>query len=176
MRVRSFLLILPLFLCLASHAMSAVADTTSLITKEVSIKGLVKHPFTCTLDNILQLKPETHKNLNIVCSSGETKKVLNSFEGVSLKYLLDSAGIIMPRPKERGKYFIIIKASDGYTVIYAWNEIYNNPTGDHVFLIYKENGQPILEDGRFVMICGNDKVTGPRHVKWVESIKVSKLP
>lgn len=164
-----------IFLLLHVFCQAVPADT-SLITREVQVKGLVKHPFTCTLDNIHQLQPETYNHVNIVCSSGETKKVLNSFKGVLLKKILDSAGIIMPKPKERGKYFIKVKASDGYTVLYAWNEIYNNPTGEHVFLIYAENGRPILDDGRFVMICSNDKVTGPRHVKWVQSIEVARLP
>lgn len=160
----------------AAHGMPLVADTAGLITDKVVVTGLVEHPFTITLDNIRQLKPQTYNEVNIVCSSGETKKILHSFEGVSLKNILDSAGIKMPRPKERGKYYIAVRASDGYTTIYAWNEIYNNPTGDHVFLIFSENGQPILQDGRFVMICRNDKITGPRHVKWVERIEVAKLP
>lgn len=167
------------FLLLVSfpgYAISFAPDTTGQITNKVAVTGLVKHPFTITLDNIHQLKPQACNDVNIVCSSGETKKVLHSFEGVSLKYILDSAGIKMPRPKERGKYYIAVRASDGYTTIYAWNDIYNNPTGDHVFLIFSENSQPILQDGRFVMICRNDKVTGPRHVKWVERIEVARLP
>jgi DMSO/TMAO reductase YedYZ molybdopterin-dependent catalytic subunit len=172
MRLLSFLLLLSL----ASHGMPPATDTAGLITDKVIVTGLVEHPFTITLDNIHQLKPQTYSDVNIVCSSGETKKVLHSFEGVSLKYILDSAGIKMPRPKEKGKYYIKVRASDGYTTMYAWNEIYNNPTGDHVFLIFSENGQPVLQDGRFVMICRNDKITGPRHVKWVERIEVAKLP
>ncbi|GEP98409.1 molybdopterin-dependent oxidoreductase [Chitinophaga cymbidii] len=165
-----------LLVSLAGQAIPPVTDTTEPVTDQVVVHGLIAHPFTITLDNIRHFKPQTYQNMNIVCSSGETKKVLRSFEGISLKYILDSAGITMPRPKERGKYYIAVRASDGYTTIYAWNDIYNNPTGDEVFLIFAENGRPIMEDGRFVMICRNDKITGPRHVKWVESIEVARLP
>lgn len=146
------------------------------ISEQVAVKGLIERPFTITLQNIDRFRPEVHNNVNIVCSSGETKKELRSFKGIPLKRVLDSAGIIMPKPKERGKYYIAVRATDGYTTLYAWNEIYNNPTGSQVFLIYEENGLPIREEGRFVMICGNDIITGPRHVKWVESITVEKLP
>ncbi|WP_157986306.1 molybdopterin-dependent oxidoreductase [Chitinophaga alhagiae] len=158
-----------LLLHLICHGQAEISD-------QVAVKGLIERPFTINLKTIGSLQPEVHNNLNIVCSSGETKKELRSFRGVALKRILDSAGIVMPRPKERGKYYIAVRATDGYTTLYAWNEIYNNPTGNHVFLIYEENGQPIREDGRFVMICGNDVVTGPRHVKWVSSISVEKLP
>jgi DMSO/TMAO reductase YedYZ molybdopterin-dependent catalytic subunit len=158
-----------LLLHLICHAQAETAD-------QVAVKGLITHPFIIDLQSIERMQPEVHNNVNIVCSSGETKKELRSFKGISLKRILDNAGIVMPKPKERGKYYIAVRATDGYTTLYAWNEIYNNPTGNHVFLIYEENGQPIREDGRFVMICSNDLVTGPRHVKWVQSITVEKLP
>lgn len=151
----------------------AVADTT---INQVEIKGLVEHPLVITLSNVSAFGPETHKNFKITGSTGETKRVLDSFKGVSLKRILDSAKIIMPKPKEKGKYYIAVKASDGYTTLYAWNEIYNNPTGDHVFLVFEEDGKPIEEGGKFVTICSNDKLTGPRHVKWVQTIEVGKLP
>ncbi|WP_346320365.1 molybdopterin-dependent oxidoreductase [Chitinophaga sp. YIM B06452] len=171
MYLRSILL--GAFLLITATAFSATPPDT---THQVMVKGLIRHAFTCTLNNVDAFRPETRNNLDIVCSSGETKKVLRSFTGISLKNILDSAGIIMERRKDRGKYYIAIKATDGYTVLYSWNDIYNNPTGDNVYLIYRENGQPITEDGLFVMICANDKVTGPRHVKWVSSIEVGRLP
>ncbi|MRG46620.1 molybdopterin-dependent oxidoreductase [Chitinophaga sp. SYP-B3965] len=151
----------------------AVTDTT---TNKVAVKGLVEHSFVINLSNISHLKPETRKDLNITGSTGDIKKTFRTYKGVSLKHILDSAKIKMPMHKERGKYYISVKASDGYTTMYSWNEIYNNPTGDNVFLVFEVNGAPIKEDGQFVMICSNDKPTGPRHVKWVEEIEVGKLP
>ncbi|MET7000088.1 molybdopterin-dependent oxidoreductase [Chitinophaga defluvii] len=174
MRLRFFLMACTCLLIMTAYASSA--DTSAPITTQVQVKGLVKHPFACTLKNVHLLKPETHTNLNIVGAKGEIKKVFRSFKGVSLKNILDSAGVDMPNPKEKGKYYITIKASDGYTVLYSWNDIYNNPTGDHVFLVFSVNDQPVQKDGQFVMVCTNDKITGPRHVKWVESIEVAKLP
>lgn len=146
------------------------------ITNKVAVKGLVEHPFEITLSNIKAFKPETQKNLKIIGSTGDVKKTFNSFKGVSLKHILDSAKITMPNHKERGKYYIAVKASDGYTTLYSWNDIFNNPTGDHVFLVFEVNGKPIEEDGKFVMVCSNDKITGARHVKWVQEIEVGKLP
>lgn len=170
MLIRSFFTIAALF---TSMVAMAITDT---ITNKVEVKGLVEHPFVITLSNIETLKPEIRKDLKIIGSTGETKKTFHTYKGVSLKRILDSAKITMPKPKEKGKFYIAVKASDGYTTLYSWNEIYNNPTGDHVFLIYEENGKAIKEDGQFVMICSNDKITGARHVKWVQTIEVGKLP
>lgn len=174
MLIRLFCTTAILFITMAVSA-TPVADT-ALITTKVAVKGLVEHPLVISLSNVSHFNPETHKNYPIIGSTGETKKVLKSFKGVSLKRILDSAKIIMPKPKEKGKYYISVKASDGYTSLYSWNEIFNNPTGDHVFLIYEVDGAPIKEDGTFIMICSNDKITGARHVKWVETIEVGKLP
>ncbi|CAL1518429.1 molybdopterin-dependent oxidoreductase [Chitinophaga sp. MM2321] len=151
-------------------------DTTQRITTTVVVKGLVAHPLVLDINNINQLKVVTGHHLNIVGATGDIKKTFDSYKGISLKSILDSAVITIGHPKEKGKYYIIVKGSDGYTSLYSWNDIYNNPTGEHVFLLFEENGKPIMKDGRFVMICSNDKITGPRHVKWVESIEVAKLP
>jgi len=161
MLIRSFFLIAALF---------------TNITDKVTVKGLVEHPFEITISNINAFKPEMHKDLKIIGSKGDVKKTFNTFKGVSLKRILDSAKISMPDHKERGKYYIAVKASDGYTSLYSWNDIFNNPTGDHVFLVFEVNGKPIEEDGKFVMVCSNDKITGARHVKWVQEIEVGKLP
>ncbi|SIO47355.1 molybdopterin-dependent oxidoreductase [Chitinophaga niabensis] len=146
------------------------------VTNKVTVKGLVEHPLEITRSNIKAFKPETQKDLKIIGSTGDVKKTFNSYKGVSLKSILDSAKITMPNHKERGKYYIAVKASDGYTTLYSWNDIFNNPTGDHVFLVFEVNGKPIEEDGQFVMVCSNDKITGARHVKWVQEIEVGKLP
>ena len=80
----------------------------------------------------------------------------------------------MKQPKDRGKYYILVSSSDDYQVLFAWNELYSSNTGEQVLLLYEENGKPIEEDGAFVVICTRDEITGPRHVKWVESIEVRR--
>ncbi|HVI48639.1 MAG TPA: GNAT family N-acetyltransferase [Chitinophaga sp.] len=153
-----------------------IPQVSAQVTTQVEVTGLVEHPLTYSIDHLQGLKTFTGHDLKIVGAKGDVRKTFHTYKGISLKSILDSAKIVMPQPKEKGKYYIIVKGSDSYTVLYSWNEIFNNPTGTHVYLIFEENGKPITDDGRFVMICSNDNITGPRHVKWVQRIEVARLP
>lgn len=110
-----------------------------------------------------------------MCATGEVKKAVRSFKGILLRDILDSAQVQMPRKKARGEYIIYVTASDGYTVIFAWNELYYSPAGENTWLLFEENGQPISEEGKFIILCTSDVVTGLRHVKWVENIEVKRI-
>lgn len=147
-------------------------SNTDFHTTKVEIKGLVQNPMTLTVQDLMTRKVITGNDFAVTSPTGAVRKQIDSYKGVLLKDLLDEAKIIMEQPKDRGKYYILITASDGYQVLFAWNELYSSNTGKQVFLLYEENGKPIEEDGAFVVICTSDEVTGPRHVKWVESIAV----
>lgn len=144
-------------------------------TTEVEIKGLVEKPMTLTVQDLKKRKGITGKDFVITSHTGAVRRTLDSYTGVLLKDVLDEAKIVMNSPKDRGKYYILITASDGYKVLFSYNELYSSNTGEQVFLLYEENGKPIEEDGAFVVICASDEITGPRHVKWVESVTVNRL-
>lgn len=101
--------------------------------------------------------------------------MITSFRAVLLRDLLDRAGVDLVNPKEKGRYYIVTRATDGYTAVFAYNELVNNPTGQQVFVLFDENGKPITDDGAFVLLTANDTVTGARHVKWLNTIDVRKV-
>ena len=68
-----------------------------------------------------------------------------------------------------------LEKRDGYTAIFSYHEIFNNPTGDKILVLFEENGMPIDKDGAFVLISATDKITGARHVKWLKTIEVKKI-
>jgi DMSO/TMAO reductase YedYZ molybdopterin-dependent catalytic subunit len=174
MKINICFLIITLFILTITCA--SAQDTARHYSNEVTIKGLVAHPFICNMACIRQLKTQTGNNLNIVGAGGDIRKTFRTYKAVTLKTLLDSATIIIDKPKEKGRYYVVVTAIDGYTTLYSWNELFNNSNGDHVFLLYEENDKPIEQDGRFVMVSASDKITGARHVKWVKTIEVAKLP
>lgn len=146
------------------------------LSQQVSVSGEIQKPALITLANIQRFNVrQVSQKQNIVCASGEIKKEIKSFKGVLLREIIDSCHVALEKKKERGQFYVYVVASDGYKVIFSLNELLYGPAADQTWLIFEENGKPITEDGRFVVICNSDKITGPRHVKWVEKIIVGKL-
>lgn len=145
------------------------------LTKEIKLFGEVKYPLTITVDSLKLMKVFEGGELQLVCRSGENRKKINNFKGVLLKDLLDKAQMQINH-KESGKYIVKITSTNHYVVTYALNEILFNETGNNVYVIFEENGEPITKDGGLMSVLTlNDQVTGVRHVKWPELIEIIKL-
>lgn len=155
----------------------AQAQSTSYITEQVEITGLVEKPLTIHMKNVDSFGAKTVAfEQKVTNASGEVKKVRENFRGVLLTDLLEKAEVKLPFKKARGEFYVLVTASDGYKVIFAWNELQFGPAGQNTWLIFEENGQPITEEGKFVLLCTSDLVRGPRHVKWVANIEVKRIP
>lgn len=149
-------------------------DSTKYISKQVKIAGNVEHPLTLTVDSLKKMKVETIENFNVICSSGATMKTDKTCKGVLLKDILEKAIIKQANHKDRN-FYIVARATDGYKATFSWAELFNNPTGENVYVLFEENGKPIKEEGDIILICKNDIKTGPRHVYWLKSIEVNRV-
>lgn len=149
-------------------------DSAKYISKQVNIAGNVEHPLTLTVDSLKKMKVVTIENFNVICSSGATMKTDKTCKGVLLKDILEKANIKQADHKDRN-FYIVAKATDGYKATFSWAELFNNPTGDNVYVLFEENGKPIKEEGDMILICKNDIKTGPRHVYWLKSIEVNRV-
>lgn len=154
---------------------TAPAPLAQKTSEKVLITGLVERPLTITLDTLRTMPAQTGGPINIVSTSGQVRRRIQSFRGVLLRDLLDKAHIQMPNQKEKGKYYIVAQATDGYTAVFAYNELFNNPTGKQVFILFEEDSKPIADDGAFVLLTADDTVTGARHVKWLNRIDIRKV-
>ena len=149
-------------------------DSTKYISTQITVSGDVEKPLTLTIDSLKNMNVVTIENFTVVCESGANMKENKSCRGVLLKDILEKAKIIQLNHKDRN-FYIVARATDNYKASFSWAEIFNNPTGDNVYVIFEENNQPIKAQGEMILICKNDIKTGPRHVYWLNSIEVNRI-
>ncbi len=149
-------------------------DSMKYTSKQVTITGDVEHPLTLTVDSLKRMNVETIENFKVVCQSGANMKEDKTCKGVLLRTILEKAKIIQKNHKDRN-FYIVARATDDYKATFSWAEIFNNPTGDNVYILFEENAQPIKAQGDMILICKNDIKTGPRHVYWLKSIEVNRV-
>lgn len=149
-------------------------DSAKYISKQITVSGDVENPLTLTVDSLKNMNVVTIENFTVVCESGANMKENRSCKGVLLKDILGKAKIIQLNHKDRN-FYIVARATDNYKASFSWAEIFNNPTGDNVYVIFEENDQAIKAQGEMILICKNDIKTGPRHVYWLNSIEVNRI-
>lgn len=170
--IRRFLIALAALATIAAHAQS---DDASHVRDTVHLTGLVDRPLLIHPGNVATFPVQgVDLATDVTCADGEVKRTIRQARGILLRDLLDSAGVQLEHKKARGEYLVYVAASDDYNVIFSWNELRYGPAGEHTWLLFEEDGKPLLENGRFIIFCTSDVVTGPRHVKWVEEISVRR--
>ena len=137
-------------------------------TASVAITGEVATPLNLTLQDL-----STFKQVSQKVKDRDGKE--HEFKGVALIELLEKAGVTTGsklRGENLAKY-VLIKAADGYEVIYALAEIDPEFTSQVIILATEKNGQPIPSgEGPFRIITPNDKKPA-RWIREVRSIKVA---
>lgn len=170
---RSLLIPFLFLVVTATHGQESAAVH---VRDTVRLTGLVERPLTIHVGNVANYPVRTlDLSADVICADGDVKRTIRQARGILLRDLLDSAGVQLAHKKARGEYLVYVAASDDYNVIFSWNELRYGPAGKHTWLLFEEDGKPLLENGRFIVICTSDLVTGPRHVKWVERIDVRRM-
>lgn len=96
------------------------------------------------------------------------------YKGVLLVHILDSAGVTLGsklRGENLAKY-VLVKASDGYEVIFALPEIDPEFTTQTILLAYEVDGKPLAKgEGPFRLVVPNDK----RPARWIRELATIKV-
>ncbi|XPV69396.1 MAG: hypothetical protein ACNI25_02185 [Halarcobacter sp.] len=133
----------------------------------LSVNGQIKEPYRLTKEEFERIPHSTIKNVNIVCASGEEKQKPKDLNGVLLIQLIQKAKIDIKSRKKLNQIVVLATASDNYTVVFSYNELFNTTIGNEVIVVY--------ENESFSLYSKKDFLTGPRHVYALTNIKIQLI-
>ncbi len=168
--MKKSMLLLFTLLSFAGFSQKDLGRTTAFI-----ISGEVKSPITISLLDLTKYTELSIGDIIITNHLGEKKSEQKALKGVLLKEVLQNAEITNESPRVLSEFYFQCKAADGYLVVYSWNELFNSPIGESIFLVTSKNGVKINDlDESILMISSKDYKTGRRYVKALTSIEVKR--
>jgi hypothetical protein len=167
-------LILLLLLIITSTIINAQKIIES--TNQFTIMGLVDKPKIVSFNDLDKEKVTELGDIKITNHLGEFKKEYKNVKGVSLLSLMKDVNITASSPKLLSEYYFILKASDGYSAVISWNELFNTEIGNTFFLVVEADNKN-QKDGseKILLISTKDFKTGRRHIKGLQSIEVKRI-
>ena len=154
-----------LFLGLLISSVSIYAQTAN--KPFFTVEGEVLKPLKLTLEDLSNLK-----QTEVKAKDRDGKE--HTFKGVRLVDILDSAGVTLGK-ELRGENltkYILIKAVDGYEVIFSLPEVDPEFTGQTIILAYQVDGNPLPKgEGPFRIVAPNDK----KPARWIRELSMIKV-
>jgi DMSO/TMAO reductase YedYZ molybdopterin-dependent catalytic subunit len=128
----------------------------------LSINGNVERPLQLTPADLVKLSRHTER-------VKDHDGVDASFSGVALVEILRLAGVALGE-QLRGKAlttYLLVKAADGYQVVFALPELDSGFTDRVIFLADQRDGKPLsAKEGPLRIIVPGEK----RHARWVRQV------
>lgn len=144
-------------------------------TSSFIITGGVKKELTISVSDLQKLTIHNIGDVPITNHLGEPRGTAKNLKGVLFKDVLALADFDAESPKVLSEYFFVCVASDQYTVVYSWNELFNTAVGESVFVVLEKAGRQVGQmDDSMLMISPNDYRTGRRHVKNLARVEVKR--
>jgi hypothetical protein len=145
-------------------------------TKSFTVSGRVKSPKTFTWQELGKFSIHNLGDVAITNHKGESKGTAKELSGILLTQILDKVELDAESPKILSEYYFICRASDGYKVVYSWNELFNTTTGNSVYIVTSKDHKSMdTSDDNILMISTHDIRTGRRYIKNLETITVARV-
>ncbi len=152
--------------------LKSVAQKTS---ESITVSGEVQKEETIDISKLSGYSTVHVDSLRIYAHDMQPKGLMKNINGVLLKDILSVIPFNNENPKVLSEYYIECQATDGYKVLFSWNEIFNSETGNHVMIITSKNGTNITQlDDHIALVSPTDKATGRRYVKWLSKIIIHR--
>ncbi|MDN6280901.1 MAG: hypothetical protein L0J45_07840 [Psychroflexus sp.] len=162
-----------LFLVLTSLQLSA--QKTLQLTEKFTVSGDINKALNFTLKDLEKLPSKKIEDVKITNHKGHPRGTAKQLTGVLVKDVLKDLDLKADSPKIFSEFYLSFIAIDGYKVIYSWNEIFNSPTGDHLYIITARDDKKLRSmNDRILVLTPSDFKTGRRHIKGLSEIVVSR--
>jgi DMSO/TMAO reductase YedYZ molybdopterin-dependent catalytic subunit len=149
----------------------------SRVTTTLAVRGNVAKPMTLSVTDLGRFPVHRVDDTRVVRAQGGASEAARQFAGCLLRDVLDAAKLTEIDRLDLRKTIIVATASDGYKAIFSWAELFNTTIGDGVLVVYERDGAPLGNDeGRIALISLKDTRPGPRHVKWLSTVEVVRVP
>jgi hypothetical protein len=168
--MRFILLLTLIFLLSTASGQEKVAPSEAF-----TVSGAVEKELTFRTTDIAAFPATSLPDVPITNHLGEPRGIAKGLKGVRVKDVLANLVIKAESPKVLSEFYLTFVATDGYTVVYSWNELFNSPTGENCYFITEKEGKPLAEmTERILVLTPTDFKTGRRHVKGLNRIVVAR--
>ena len=128
-----------------------------------------------TMDSLSKIPLKEIGNIKVTNHLGEFKHQDEHLKGVLLKDVLRNITFNISSPKLISQLYFVCSGADGYKVVYSWNELYNTPAGDHVFILMEKNGIKAAQMPENIQMTSMmDFKTGRRYLHNLSKIEVKQ--
>lgn len=146
------------------------------VSNVFTVEGLIKEELSYTVADILRLEAAEIPDVVLTNHSGEPRGTAKELSGILVKELLKDLELSEDSPKLFSEFYLTFIAMDNYKVVYSWNEIFNSPIGDQLFVITSRDGKNMQEmEDRILVLTPADFKTGRRHIKALHKIVVNRV-
>jgi hypothetical protein len=169
--MRIILLLIAGLINYTASAQRPIKSTDSLF-----ITGKVKNPTTFTLadlDTFLKIPIKAPITYN---QQGEALDSLTGMLGIPLKTLLQSIQYNSGESKYLNEFYFVFTASDGYRVVFSWNEVYTSGAANSFFIVTEIDGKKLNDlEQRIYFISNADSKRGNRRIKGLKTIELRRI-
>ena len=161
------LFVLPIAFFLLLNSCGEKTNAQSEEIPLITFSGAFPNPFELSLEDLKGM-PQSE------VSAKDKDEEINSFRGVFLMDLLKKAGMEFGtalKGKNQAQY-LLVKAADGYQVIFSLPEIDPEFSGKEILLAHSRDGNPLDEGvGPFRFVIPEEKL----QARWVREVVAVKL-
>lgn len=165
-----------LILLLIAISLTVCGQKSNQTTNEFKVTGQVKKELQFSLTDLGNYPSKSIADVEITNHSGEARGTAKQLTGILVKDILKNMELKEDEPKLFSEFYLTFIASDNYKIVFSWNEIFNSPTGDNLYLITSRDGKKLNDmDDRILILTPTDFRTGRRHIKGLSKILVQRV-
>jgi hypothetical protein len=146
-------------------------------THQFTISGQIKRESVITMDSLNKYPIKEIGEIKVTNHLGDFKHNDDKLKGVLLKDILSHSELTASSPKLFSRFYFTCVGSDGYTVVYSWNELFNTEVGNNVYILMEKNGVKADKMPESLQMASMlDFKTGRRFLHNLDKIIVSQVP